>query len=141
MPAIGFGPGLTSPYALPPGAVVSVPFFGGIHLGLVSDQSWGGYPLVLNNSKTRGRVVEEDWLSFIDNRPVTFQGYPSELDSAVVLDRARTRIGQKWNLRHWNCEHFVRWAHGLPAESEQVDNYLSGLAIFGTIARLAQRLR
>ena len=56
-------------------------------------------------------------------------GYLGNLSPQQVLQRARSRIGETWNL-FWNCEHFVKWAHGLRPRSPQLVAGLILMCVF-----------
>lgn len=104
-----------------PGTVVLVPVFGLFdHTGIVSDRRYGGKPLVISNSSRSGGVAEEPWDTFAQGGDVSLVGYPGRLPWNVVLHRARSFIGSRYGLMSWNCEHFVRFAHGLKPWSPQV---------------------
>lgn len=118
-----------------PGTVLSMPFFAGMHLGILTENG-----TVLHNSRRVGRVAEESLVQFANGERVTLAGYPGRLPPRVVIARARSRIGQPWNLAVFNCEHYVRWAHGLHPTSHQVEKYLTGAAALGILASLAGKV-
>lgn len=110
-----------------PGAVLAVraPILGGLgavdHVGIASDAvNWDGEQLVINASKRTGCVLEEPISTFSQNEEVREVAIWGSLDGAEVVYRARQRMGEEWRLMRSNCEHFVRWAHGLYEESPQV---------------------
>jgi len=103
-----------------PGSVVSTPFFLGRHVGIVTNQSKGGSPAVISNSGAHGGIVEQSWDEFRGNNPVRVDGYPGKMPVSTVLSRARSKIGTRYSLLIWNCEHFVRYAHGLQQQSPQL---------------------
>lgn len=106
-------------YSLAPGTVIAV-WVGPIqHVGVVSDRMHGSHPNVISNSHRAGRVIEEPLPVFAGGRPVNVVGYLGNLSPQKVLQRARSRIGETWDL-FWNCEHFVKWAHGLRPRSPQL---------------------
>lgn len=107
-------------YNLAPGTVIAV-WVGFIrHVGIVTDRMYGAYLGVISNSYRAGRVAEEPLPVFAGGRSVNVIGYLSDLPPQQVLRRARSRIGEAWDLPNWNCEHFVRWAHGLQPRSPQL---------------------
>ena len=75
---------------------------------------------VLSFSAEAKGFVEESFSAFSGGRPVVCDGYLGELPSWVVMQRARERAGQPYSLFSFNCEHFVRYAHGVPMESPQL---------------------
>src|SRR5262245_54178550 len=118
MPAF---PGGVTPDSLVPGTEVSVPVFLVLkHKAIFVGYSAFGVPMVVSNSARTGCVTEEPWDTFAAGKPVTDEGYSSELPPAVVVSRVRSLIGTKYDLLKWNCEHVVRYAHGKTPESPQV---------------------
>lgn len=117
-----------------PGTIVScqaLPFFR--HKGLVSDRFFDGKPMVLSNSARSGCVAEEPWGVFAAQQSVEVDGYPSHFDPRAVLQIARSKIGTKYDLLSWNCEHFVTFAHGCRPHSSQ----LALVTVLALIAGLA----
>ena len=113
------------------GDVVAVSCETGIrydHLG-ISD----GNGRVIHNSKARSRVVEESEKEFSGGLPIRVYHEITSDDKIAAYDRARSRVGQAYDLFSDNCEHFVRWAHGLVKESRQLQKYTciaaGGLAV------------
>jgi lecithin:retinol acyltransferase len=95
------------------------------HKGLVSDRRGeDGYPRVLHASKFVGRVDESTMTTFVhravEGARLRALGYPGRLPRRLVLARARSRIGERYDLVLANCEHYVAWCHGLAPESPQL---------------------
>lgn len=65
-------------------------------------------------------VVEEPLNKFQGAGDLKMEGYFGSLPQSVVLERARAKLGSRYALIHWNCEQFVRYAHGLKLESPQL---------------------
>lgn len=109
------------------------------HVGLVSRvESWGDV-FVISNSKRRGCVVEEHISEFAEGRRVAHHPHiRGDLHGLTVVQRARSRLGHAWDLIGSNCEHFVRWAHGLPEVSPQLitKGVVGGVAAVGAVASL-----
>ena len=118
-----------------PGMVVQIDFGFYHHPGIVSDRTINSTPMVISNSFRKRGVFEESWEDFSSGKQVKILGYPGALSPDAVLLRARSKIGSRWNLFRWNCEHFINWSHGLKPRSPQVRNYatyaiaLAGLAV------------
>lgn len=128
-----------TPAQLMTGTVVSVPFLGVFrHKGIVSDRFCNGEPMVISNSPTAGGVTEEPWEAFAAGNQVTVEAYPSNLPPHIVIQRARARIGSRYQLFNWNCEHLVTYAHGLQPATPQVTAVLILAILFGLI-RTARR--
>jgi hypothetical protein len=122
-----------------PGTVVSVPFLGVFrHKGIVSDRFHNGAPMVISNSPNAGGVTEEPWDVFASGNQVTVEGYPSNLPPCTVVQRARARIGSRYQLFNWNCEHLVLYAHGQQPATPQVAAVVTLAILFGLI-KIARR--
>ena len=106
-----------------PGTIVQINFGLYRHPGLVSDKIVNSMPMVISNSYRLRGVYEEPWEDFSNGKKVEVLGYPGNLSSNEVLNRARSKIGTRWNLFFWNCEHFINWSHGLASRSLQVRAY------------------
>lgn len=76
--------------------------------------------MVIASSAQAGGVVEEPWDTFAQGCAVYSLGYPGELPWPQVVRRARSLIGMRYNLFTANCDHLVRFAHGLTPWSPQV---------------------
>jgi hypothetical protein len=90
------------------------------HFGIATDNYVNGQPMVISNSGAHGRVVEESLEQFQGQGDIKNEGYWGKLPYQEVLARARKKLGSSYSLLDWNCEHFVRLAHGLKPESPQV---------------------
>lgn len=118
-----------------PGTVVQIDFGFYKHPGLVTDRILNAKPMVISNSLRKRGVYEESWEEFSQGKQVEIGGYPGSLSPGEVLERARSKIGSKWNVFIWNCEHFINWSHGLKTRSTQVRIYttctfaITGLAL------------
>lgn len=126
--------------SLQPGTIVSVAVGPLTHFGIVSDQQGAGFPYVISCSRRTGQVSEEAATTFANGDNIKVHSYPSQLNPFQVIQRARSKLGTKYDLFKWNCEHFVRWAHNLKPESPQLQIAailgVASLLLFG-IARKA----
>lgn len=123
---------------LKPGEVIGVRVGPVTHVGIVSDRYAGGMPMVISNSHRAGCVAEEPFSVFQGSYSLVSVPQTVSLPASLILFRAREKLGTKWNLFTWNCEHFVHWALGLEPKSPQLNQAIAvagGLAIF---MRLAQ---
>lgn len=102
------------------GTIISVNVGPYEHLGILTDQGLDRHQTVISNSSRRGGVYEETIDVFTGGREMNVHGYIGSLDPNIAISRARSKIGSCYNIFHWNCEHFVRWAHGLVPESRQL---------------------
>lgn len=127
------------PFLLSPhtrlGTVVGVPtrIYGVLpveHVGLLAGFLPDGEPRILHASRYYGLAVETSLAGFCHaavGLPRAL-GYPSTLPADLVLLRARRLLGQKYDWRRNNCEHFVCEAHDLPRRSPQWDAWRERLA-------------
>ena len=105
---------------LRPGTILSTGRPGFRHYGISTDQYIDGLPTVISNTGKYVRVVEESLAQFQEQGDLKIEGYWGSLPPQEVLRRAREKLGTRYLLLNWNCEHFVRFAHGLKPESPQV---------------------
>ena len=118
---------------LSPSLVISVRYPLYKHFAIVSDRSFNGKPNLISLSYRAGTVLEEPWDTVVGKYPIELSPIRGKDTAEIVLKRARYYLNSeiKYNLLTFNCEHFVRLAHGLPSESRQVQKALYG-AIIGT---------
>lgn len=84
---------------------------------------WGIHTLagtVIANSRKHGRVVEYSLEEFSEGKDVFTHGRFGNLGPMEIESRARSQLGRRYDLLSFNCEHFVRYAHGVPPVSKQV---------------------
>jgi len=118
--------------SLQPGTIVSVAIGPLTHFGIISDQQGAGFPYIISCSRRTGQVAEETATVFANGDNIKVHDYPGQLNPYQVIQRARSKLGTKYDLFKWNCEHFVRWAHDLKLESPQ----LQIAAILGVVSFL-----
>jgi hypothetical protein len=123
-------------WQLAPGTVLRVNHGLYDHVALVSDRIIDGERAVLGFSAAYGGLVEEPYSMFKGSRTVTCDGYPGKLAPQAVLWRARASAGRRYSWFAFNCEHFIREAHGLQPESPQLRNWLLAIGLVGAFARL-----
>lgn len=122
-------PVIEPPFA---GDVVSVPFGPYRHVGIFTGMS------VISNSAWAQGVVEETLEEFVDGRECQIDGYLGALHPAEVLLRARAAPRRPYHLFTWNCEHFVRYCHGVEETSPQLGATLL-VALVGVSALLVAK--
>lgn len=110
------------------GTVLAVDFFPVTHVGIATGRGW-----VISNSRARGGVYEESLRDFSDGRPIRVLGHLGNLPASRVVERARSKIGERWSLFSNNCEHFVRWAHGVKVASPQLENAVKAVGFFALL--------
>lgn len=114
-----------------PGSVVAIQLPLYKHFGVVTDRFYRGERTVISNSWKAGGVVEQPITVFSDGLPIVGVTYPSLLAAPIVVRRATSRLGEKYSLLTWNCEHLIRFAHGLKPSSPQIAVLLlAGLTFF-----------
>lgn len=69
---------------------------------------------------SRWGVTEEPLKVFQGGYPPAPVVLPKALPVGHILFLARLKLGTRWNLLSWNCEHFVYWAYGLEPTSPQL---------------------
>lgn len=106
-----------------PGEIISINW----KLGVEHDGIYTSTGTVIAGSKRTGSVVEEDLESFSGGRKIRSKGYPSTLCAAEVELNARERIGKRYNLFGYNCQHFATECHG-QRRSRQLRSSVLGLA-------------
>ena len=117
--------------ALRPGTILSTGRPGYRHFGISTDCYINGLPTVISNTGKYGKVIEESLEQFQEQGDLKVEGYWGSLNHQDVLRRAREKLGSRYFLLNWNCEHFVRFVHGLKPESPQVA--LVGVMVIGAI--------
>lgn len=126
------------PSHLPPTTVLSIPAPVGLltvnHVGLVSrrfDQH--GLPYIYNASKRSGAVKLDPWDVFtLGTGSADILDIQGTLSESEILRRAHSRLDEPWDLWSANCEHYVRWCHGLDVKSPQL-RFGVGLALGVTV--------
>lgn len=113
-----------------PGTVLSSGRIGYRHFGIVTDKYVNGLPTVISNAGDHGKVVEQPLAEFHGKWDLKIEGYWGSLPYQEVLARGRGQVGSIYSLFTWNCEHFVRFAHGIKPESPQ----LAAIAAVGVLA-------
>lgn len=108
------------------------------HVALLGDRQIGGERSVLAFCAEADGFIEQPLSAFACGREVKVDGFPGRLPPMIVLRRARAMQGRRYSWLDFNCEHFVRHAHGLPTESPQLRQwaFLGGVA--GLLALVAR---
>ena len=104
-----------------------------IHYGFAD-----GFGRVIHGSKRKLVFLEESEAEFSGGKPIQVCAEITSADGKrIAYERARSFIGNPYNVITDNCEHFVRWAHGLEKESRQIQKY--GLVATGGIVVASSR--
>ncbi len=110
-------------FSLATGTVIRVSHGAYDHIGMLADYWHHGERMVIALSEAAGGLVEQPFSSFACGRSVTVDGYLGRLPPAMVMHRARSKRGQTYSWTGFNCEHLVRFAHGVPVESPQLKQW------------------
>lgn len=116
--------------SLPEGIVVSVDMGLYRHPGILTEARPTSERSVISASWRLQSVAEEPVSQFAAGRTLRVEGYLGELPPEQVLIRARAALGEPYDLFTRNCEHFVRYAHGLVPKSPQLLTAAGIAAIF-----------
>lgn len=124
-----------------PGTVISIRYSMYKHFAIISDRIHEDMPMLISLSYRTNGVEEEPWSDVVSNHTVEESSIQGEYSTEVVLSRARNCINQdiKYALLNFNCEHFVRYTHGLPIKSIQVRQTIYGAAIGATSCLLLSK--
>ena len=121
-------------WSLPIGAVVRVSHGWYDHVGLMGDNICRGERTVVSFSARAGGFTEEPFSAFASGQQVAIDGYPGALPPQSVMQRACLKQGRSYSWTEFNCEHFVRYAHGVPIESPQLRQWASLGGVLGCVA-------
>lgn len=125
-------------WELPAGTVVRVSHGFYEHVAMLSAHAIGGERAVVSFSAQAGGFMEEPFSIFARGQTVVIEGYLGVLPPVVVMQRARMKKGQAYSLSDFNCEHFVRYAHGVPVESPQLRQWAFLGGLMGILALAAR---
>lgn len=91
------------------------------HVAILGEYAWGGERQVLSFGPGPVSLVEMPFSQFANGSVVKVDGYLGQLAPEAVLAHAR-RLGseRRYSWLGFNCEHFVRAAHGVAPESPQL---------------------
>ncbi len=123
---------------LPAGTVVRVNCGLYNHVALMGSSTINGERTVLSFSARHRGLAEVPFSAFAENKQVTVDGYLGTLRPDAVLERAWLKQEQPYCLMTFNCEHFVRYAHGVHIESPQVTQWVLLFNAFGAIVALSR---
>ncbi len=124
-----------TPSSLHAGDVIAIRYSLYKHFAIVSDQHskylGTSYPNLISLSYRTGTVLEEPWHKVVGQNLVEKSNISGTDSQYAILQRARNSIQMniKYDLLKFNCEHFVRFAHGLPIESVQIQKVFYGAIV------------
>ena len=123
---------------LAPGTIIAVRYSMYKHFAIVSDRldvkNTKLLPMLISLSHRTGIIKEEPWNTVVGDKCIELSSISGQYSSSQVLSRARKCMNHnlRYNLLYFNCEHFVRYAHGLPMESTQVKQAFYGAFVGAT---------
>jgi hypothetical protein len=118
-----------------PGCVIAITCWWGEHWGIVGADLYGRLT-VISNRGLRGGVTEEFWQDVVGNAKWRIVDLASELHPYFVVERARSRIGTRYDFFKWNCQDLVYWALGLKPQSPQREAAAALLSVGGLVVFL-----
>ncbi|MFK7815583.1 MAG: lecithin retinol acyltransferase family protein [Gammaproteobacteria bacterium] len=127
---------------LKPGKVIAIQYSLYKHFAIISDCFDNGMPKLISLSFHTSGVQEETWHNVVGDHPIEESYIKGNYTKEVILARARSCFSKdiKYNLFTFNCEHFARYAHGLPVESIQVKRAIYGAALGAASCALLPKL-
>jgi hypothetical protein len=110
---------------------------GTMHVGIYGGTDWARQEWVIHNAKDD--CVRWDLLDVFGARnPISLaRKAPTAYEGAMVLARARSQLGRKFDPVNFNCEHLVSYALGIEAGSPQLRGVALGAAALAFLALLA----
>jgi len=107
-----------------PGTVLSVGT-GPEHFGILTCRQ-----TVISASKIHGEIIEQSLWQFSGGQQILAHGVWSNQPWEETMKIAYSQLGQPYRLFDNNCEHFVRYCHGLERKSPQLATAIGvGLAV------------
>lgn len=111
-----------------PGSVVAIKCWWGEHWGIVAGDY--GRLTIISNRGLKDGVTEEPWEDVVGNAEWrVVDNLATLLPPHLIVARARSKIGTRYDFWTWNCEHHVSWALGLQPKSPQRDGVVSLLGV------------
>lgn len=117
---------------LKPGTTVRISYGAYWHYGLIDSTGSS----VIHNSKKHGKVVRETIEAFSGGASLVVCADVMGNWPVKAARLAESAIGVTYRLWSQNCEHFVRWAHGLEPTSPQIEAAIvatAGLSVAATV--------
>ncbi len=115
------------------GEIISIKW----HMGIQHDGIYTCRDTVIAASKRTGVVQEESLEDFSGGRKIRSKGYPSHLPFYIIEQNARAKIGKRYNLFGYNCQHFASQCHG-KKQSRQLRVVAASVASIAVTALLTR---
>jgi hypothetical protein len=128
----------------PLGAHLVTPRFAYVHHGVYVGGGAVVHYAAFAKHWHRGPVEETSLMRFADRHPVWVRaGRPNGLQSAEIVGRARSRLGEdRYRFFSNNCEHFSEWCVNGEQRSPQVERLLAPLRyVSGALKDLLRLLK
>lgn len=134
----------TQPYVnLLPGDAIERPGpLGTMHRGIFAGVDLAGRAWVIHNAKDQ--CVKWDLLGvFAEGQTVTFlkRVARNAYEQNLIIARAKSLLGRKFDLWKFNCDHFVTYALAGMAKSPQLGFFVGGILVLGALGGLAAASR
>jgi hypothetical protein len=111
-----------------PGSVVAIKCWWGEHWGVVAGDY--GRPTVISNRGMKEGVTEEPWEDVVGTAEWRIvDTLATALPAYLVVARARSKIGTRYDFWSWNCQDHVFWALGQQPQSPQRDGVVGVLGL------------
>ena len=122
------------------GSVIAIRQWWGEHWGIVASEPFGRTTIVSNRGLRDG-VTEELWQDVAGDAEYRIVPLASEVPAHFIVERARSKIGTRYDFWTWNCQDLVYWALGLKPQSPQRDAVKAMLAVafLGVIAKVTAK--
>jgi hypothetical protein len=120
--------------------VIAISCWWGEHWGIIGGDY--GRLTIISNSWDKGGVTEALWEDVVGTAGWRIvQELPTASPAYLVIARAQSRIGNRYDFLTWNCQDLVYWALGLQPKSPQRDAAVSllGLACLVTVLGIAAK--
>ena len=127
---------------IPLGAPLVSPRLGFAHHGIYVGNGRVVHYAALSRSLRSGPVQEASLAVFANGRGVeVVTGRPMHYPPAVVVERARSRVGEnRYRVATNNCEHFCGWCLRDQSRSEQIERLLRWPRVLAAVmSRVGQK--
>lgn len=112
--------------------------FGTMHRGIFAGFDLAGRAWVIHNAKDQ--FVKWDLLeTFAEGQTVSFlkRVARNAYEQNLIVARAKSLVGQKFDLWTFNCDHLVTYALAGVPKSPQLGFFLGGILVLGALGGLA----
>ena len=116
------------------GDIIQINRFGYQHVGVYIGRHGQIIHAVVHNRKGEGIVVSsyEEFAAGLEVQ-IRQQATIPLHERGIIVQRALSLVGTKYDLINFNCEHAAYYAQSGVAQSPQVNNAVAGMAVGGLI--------